>query len=340
MLYKYIFLCISNFLQVHNLTNKDGMSSLENDIDFDIMCDTNHNIVKKAEYIKIKSISDDITNGSENSCFTVSRNFLQLNETEETVLNDFSTCDSSTKDIFELSSAVSYSVSSKEDFKDENIFSSTYDLLKSSTESCIIEQDPLAQCIKSIELNNPNSSNAEESFSQVGCIANDITSKILQENNSAKPPPNISLNEPEASLSDVTNFQDQVKLQFPKLFQNVLFWPNDELKKNAKRSKQKRKMPSVLSSEEWKKLKMEEEEAKRKSQEDKEIRKKLKLEKQQLNKVKKEQNEIKKREAKIRREELKLQKENDNIKKQEERLKKMEVLKNKKEEELRKKKSL
>lgn len=76
------------------------------------------------------------------------------------------------------------------------------------------------------------------------------------------------------------------------------------LKKNLwrnlrKRGERKRKLPSVLSSQECQTIKLEEEEAK-KLQEDFVMRKKLRLENQILTKLKKKRNEIRKRDEKVR----------------------------------------
>jgi len=316
----------------------------ENYIDSDIMYYYHTNNNEKAKCSKLKTISDDIVSGSEDTCSIVSNNFIQLNEPRKTVLNNCKTCNFSIENILGSSSAVqdvSLNISFKDSF-DQSMFSSAHTPFRPYTESYILSQSredihdsSLVENITSTGLNDATCNNAEESFPEIKISTTQI--ETVQKINPMTPSPNI-LSEPKSSpLSDVTNSQDHIKLQFPKPFQKALFWPREEVKKNTNRRKPKRKISSVLSSEEWKQIKIEEEETKRQLKEDIAMRKKLKLEKQYLNKMKKEQDEIKKKEEKLRREELKLQKESDKIKKQEERLKKMEVLKIKKEEELRKK---
>jgi len=115
----------------------------ENYIDSDIMYYYHTNNNEKTKCNKLKTISDDIVSGSEDTCSIVSNNFIQLNEPRKTVLNNCKTCNFSIENILGSSSAVQdvslNDISFKDSF-DQSMLSSAYILFRSYTESYILSQ--------------------------------------------------------------------------------------------------------------------------------------------------------------------------------------------------------
>jgi len=89
-------------------------------------------------------------------------------------------------------------------------------------------------------------------------------------------------------LQEVMNQEKNKTLasRVPSPFKKVLFWPEE---KQIKKRQGKEKIPSVVTSEQWKKYQYDKEEKKRLQEEEKENRKKIRLEKLRIKKEKSEE---------------------------------------------------
>jgi len=104
------------------------------------------------------------------------------------------------------------------------------------------------------------------------------------------------LNNITESLNTDQKFNEDGKLRAIPTFQDTLFWPKKTFQKKEienisfkKRKRQTETIPAVITSDEWKKYKLEKELQKIKKEEEKEIKKQIRLQKQKLKQKKDEE---------------------------------------------------
>ncbi|KAH0540222.1 hypothetical protein KQX54_014721 [Cotesia glomerata] len=140
-------------------------------------------------------------------------------------------------------------------------------------------------------------------------------------------------------IEDLSNNCELEVGKFSDPFQKLLHWPRCDLsKKNKKRAINSMKIPSVLTSTQWKSIKKAKKNEIKSKKEVIVLRKKIKIEKQEITKKEKEKERVRKVEGILRKEQIKLEKEKQKIIKQKQKIKEIEIKNKIKEESLLKKK--